>query len=236
MSTYVYVYPKKEESVSFSKLLQKLTGTIEAKKRLLEDPFTFRGIREYTPDDPMNRINWKASAKSGAFMVNMQDSAASGEVYLLLDMEDETIWKYEELHEAGIRLAAALCEELLQKGVEVGLLTNGRDCMSGEALYVPARAGKGQLTRLLQSLSRIDLSRQAGKFSLSLKEKKASLLGKGSLCILITKNQYQELVQEMEELGRKNQGSVFLATLYREMEFRVQSGRFLQAICWEVKK
>ena len=38
---------------------------------------------------------------------------------ILLDVEDETIWKFDEIHEEGIRLAAALASRLLQQGIPV---------------------------------------------------------------------------------------------------------------------
>ena len=169
-------------------------------------------------------------------MVNMQDSTTAGKVYLLLDVEDETIWKYEELHEAGIRIAAAMTEDFLKKGIEIGLVSNGRDCMTGEEIYVPARAGKGQITRMLQSLSRIDLREQPKKFSECLADRKNSFLAQEAFCILITKNQYDQLVMAMEELGRKNGGSVFLAALYPGMELKVKESRAMQVIRWEVKE
>lgn len=236
VNTYLYIYPKKERKEACRELFQKLSGVLEERKRLLEDPFTFRGIREYAPGDPMNRINWKASARTGSFMVNMQDSTTAGKVYLLLDVEDETIWKYEELHEAGIRIAAAMTEDFLKKGIEIGLVSNGRDCMTGEEIYVPARAGKGQITRMLQSLSRIDLREQPKKFSECLADRKNSFLAQEAFCILITKNQYDQLVMAMEELGRKNGGSVFLAALYPGMELKVKESRAMQVIRWEVKE
>lgn len=40
----------------------------------------------------------------------------------------------------------------------------------------------------------------------------------------------------MEELRRKNQGCVFLAALYPEMELKVRNSRTMQVIRWEVKK
>ena len=107
-STYLYVYPKRLAPVNRDLLFRRISGVYESRKRLLEDPFQFRGIREYTPEDPMNKINWKASARTGSLMVNQLNSAVSGNVYILLDAEDETVWKYEEIHEEGIRLAAEL--------------------------------------------------------------------------------------------------------------------------------
>ena len=115
--TYLYVYPKKMAGERGELLFRRISGVYESRKKLLEDPFLFRGIREYTPEDPMNRINWKASARSGSLMVNQHNSAVSGNVCILLDVEDETVWKYEEIHEEGIRLAAAVAESFLSRGM-----------------------------------------------------------------------------------------------------------------------
>lgn len=235
-STYLYVYPRKIQGPAWQSLFQKITGTLAARKRLLEDPFQFRGIREYTVQDPMNKINWKASAKTGSLMVNLQDSATSGNVYLLLDVEDETIWKYGEIHEEGIRLATSLAEVFLKKGIETGLMTNGRDCTSQNEIFLAAGAGKGQSTRIAQNLSRIDLSAKTRKFSDCLEEKKDLLFAGQSLCILITKNQYSHLTQIMAELAGKNDGSIFLLTLYEDMEMRIQGKGRMQVLRWEVKK
>ena len=69
-----------------------------------------------------------------------------------------------------------------------------------------------------------------------MEEKKELLLAKESFCILITKNQYQELEEVMRLLGEKNQGSLWLATLYPEMELKIKSRRNLDILRWEVKR
>ena len=55
-STYLYVYPKRLSGENWEMLFRRISGIYESRKRLLEDPFQFRGIREYTPEDPMNKI------------------------------------------------------------------------------------------------------------------------------------------------------------------------------------
>ena len=235
-STYLYVYPKKMAGEKRELLFRRISGVYESRKKLLEDPFLFRGIREYTPEDPMNRINWKASARSGSLMVNQHNSAVSGNVCILLDVEDETVWKYEEIHEEGIRLAAAVAESFLSRGIEVGLITNGRDCQEKSEIFLPGQSGRGQREKFLQCLARIDLGERSRKFSDCVAEKKEFLLAKESFCILITKNQYQELEAVMGLLGEKNQGGLWLATLYPEMELKIKSRRNLDILRWEVKR
>ena len=163
-STYLYVYPKRLSGENWEMLFRRISGIYESRKRLLEDPFQFRGIREYTPEDPMNKINWKASARTGSLMVNQLNSAVSGNVYILLDVEDETVWKYEEIHEEGIRLAAAAAEYFLSRGIDVGLITNGKDCKEKSEIFLAGQSGRAQREKLFQCLSRIDRGQDCRQF------------------------------------------------------------------------
>ena len=61
-------------------------------------------------------------------------------------------------------------------------------------------------------------------------------MAKESFCILITKNQYRELAEVMAELGEKNRGSVYLATLYPEMELKIKRRQDMEVLRWEVKR
>ena len=104
---------------------------------MVEDPFAFAGMREYDGTDPMNRINWKASARSGNLMVNLQNSTYSPRVACFVDVEDVTMWKHMEIHEEAIRLAASLLRSVLKKGIPASLYTNGEDLLSGSLVQVP---------------------------------------------------------------------------------------------------
>lgn len=66
-------------------------GVLEGRRGMVEDPFAFAGMREYDGTDPMNRINWKASARSGNLMVNLQNSTYSPRVACFVDVEDVTM-------------------------------------------------------------------------------------------------------------------------------------------------
>ena len=63
---------------------ERMLGIMQCSRHLYEDPFTFRGIREYTTSDPMKTINWKASARTGGLMVNTFDSVMTQKVMLYL--------------------------------------------------------------------------------------------------------------------------------------------------------
>ena len=78
----------------------------------------------------MNRINWKASAKSGEWMVNQFDATTDFSVRCLLDTADDYILTSPHLVEESISIAAALAAELLARGKtgapSVGNLSAGR--------------------------------------------------------------------------------------------------------------
>lgn len=57
----LYVYPKPFSHPDFKRSLKQLNGEVLAKRHLLEDPFEYRGIRDYQPQDDLKSINWKAT-------------------------------------------------------------------------------------------------------------------------------------------------------------------------------
>lgn len=122
--TQMYVYPAPVDISRIRLVCQTISGMVIAQRRLYPDPFEFSGIREYQVTDPMNHINWKASARSGSLMVNQHDSTTSISVSLVLDVSDPGIWKNEELVEESIRITSSLAAELVGKGMELDLISN----------------------------------------------------------------------------------------------------------------
>jgi uncharacterized protein (DUF58 family) len=131
---------------------------------MYEDPFAFRGIREYTMTDPMKTINWKASAKAGGLMVNTFDSTLTERVMIYLDLQDEGIIRHERLIEEGISVAASVAEKLIARGMEVGLAVNvseetdsvqrKADVKQSNYVRVEPAAGRSQLTCIERILAR----------------------------------------------------------------------------------
>ena len=215
---------------------KKLMGQVLVRQRMYEDPFSFRGLREYRPGDPMNKINWKASAKEAGLMVNLLDSTSSAQVLIYLDVEDETIWKYGEIHEAGISLAVSLAEQLLQRGIATGLVTNGRDHITETPIAVLPGTGRGQLVKLYQNLARLDLELPVGKFP-ELLSRQRRLLSEGQgIPVLISKNQGRSLFTEMEALAKIGGSAMWISTLYKDMEWKLPSSSCMEILRWEVPR
>ena len=166
--TELYVYAVRTDVSNILVACERLMGNIQCAKRLFEDPFAFSSIREYSTTDPMNTINWKASARTGELMVNTFESTLTEKVMIYLDVEDRAILKYEYLVEESISVASSLAQKLIARGMEVGICVNANthtdmdNAVSGNmefakntrtTLIKPA-GGKKQLNYIERSLAK----------------------------------------------------------------------------------
>ncbi|MGX8728406.1 MAG: hypothetical protein ACSW75_02430 [Lachnospiraceae bacterium] len=130
--TSLYVFPKMIEAPDIAAAFERLLGEVLSRRYLYPDVFTFRGIREYAPTDPMSSINQKAFARCGNLMVNLRDYTAGQEVCLLLNLEKPAIRYDRDLPEEEIRLAYTLAARLIEARLPVAFRTNGRDGLAPE--------------------------------------------------------------------------------------------------------
>lgn len=155
-----HVYPRKVASERIALPYQRIMGDFIVRQKLYEDPFSFAGIRDYTPSDPMNRINWNASAKTQDLAVNMRDSSMNQRVVLLLDTAEHTGSYSDALNEESIRIAAALIERLLPQGVEITLCSNAKDAITHDCLSLTDIKGLS-VALIKQHLARLTLGGEA---------------------------------------------------------------------------
>lgn len=162
--TQMYVYPRPFYGPEFEQAMQKLSGEILCKRHVIEDPFEYRGIREYSPWDTMRDINWKATARTGDLKVNMKNYTAQKAVKVYLNLEDGAIWRQEDLLEDSIRMAAGAVEHFLGLGIRTALYTNGPDVLTGKPVMLEAANGIGHMENINRGLARIELSERAESF------------------------------------------------------------------------
>jgi uncharacterized protein (DUF58 family) len=149
----IYVYPRNTDVSDVMTLCERMLGNLQCAKRLYEDPFSFRTIRNYTTDDPMKTVNWKASAKTGSLMVNTFDSVMSQKAMIFLDVEDSGIMKFEDLVEESISIAATVIRKLSRQSTDVGFVYNGEK--DKKTVIVPTNK-KGELAKVEKSLAEYD--------------------------------------------------------------------------------
>ena len=61
-SSEIYVYPSYSRYTDLFAPFSRMVGEAIKNKFIYEDPFEFKGIRDYTGAEPMKKINWSASA------------------------------------------------------------------------------------------------------------------------------------------------------------------------------
>lgn len=233
---FFYVYPGLVEEHLLDFAFQKVMGSVLTRKNLYEDPFEFRGIREYCVTDPMSRINWKASARTDQWMVNLYDSTAAQEVVLLLDVEDETVWKYHKLHEEGIRLAASMAARCVQNSIPVGIRTNGRDVLTKEPFHLTVGTGKQHVRSVNEGLARLDLLQEPEKMEVILKKEREQIEQVQRTYVMITKRQTGACYDAFCRLISQGGSGIWICTLHEDMEWRMVDQAICPVIRWEVEK
>ncbi len=161
----LYVYPKCYDSEQFQDTLQKLNGEFVVKRHLLEDPFTYRGIREYQPSDELRSINWRASAKCGELMINQRNYTSSPKLHLFVNAQDNGVLKKDLEIEASIQMLMGLATVFLKQGIQVACYSNGRDILSKETTIVQAGAGMQQLDAIGKAFARLDTAQTSQSFT-----------------------------------------------------------------------
>lgn len=233
----LYVYAARTNVSDILVTCERLMGSLQCAKRLYEDPFAFSSIREYTITDPMNTINWKASARTGELMVNTFESTLTEKVMIYLDMEDRSILKYEHLTEDSVSVAASLAQRLIGRGMEVGLCINAASGVNSSMednkqttfTYIEPAAGKKQLNDIEQALSHCKSDDSVIPFTTLL----ASLIPEDAVMIFISKNVSQNQ-SAIEQFADKTQLAVWVAPYTRGDSCDVKTSANIHVIRREV--
>ncbi len=199
----LYVYPKPFHSPEFQQSLQMLNGEILTRRHLLEDPFEYRGIREYQPYDDMRSVNWKATARTGELKVNQKNYTSLQTIRIFFNVEDTGILKKEEAVEMSFCLVAGIAQFFLAQGIRIAVYGNGVDIVNGEVVRVEAGAGSGQMDRIYKALARIDTTRPLASFAETFGEKLLTE-DKSTRTMIVAPNAYQDfldLMNEYNEMG-----------------------------------
>ncbi|PCJ63106.1 MAG: hypothetical protein COA73_05885 [Candidatus Hydrogenedentota bacterium] len=126
---YVSVMPTIAYIDTFNVASKRPQGPVKASNKIYEDPTRLAGIREYELGDPMNRIDWKASARTGELFTKIYEPSSVQGGTLILDLHADSYVSEEAARrqELAITTAASMAYLLQISGEQLGLLTNGMD-------------------------------------------------------------------------------------------------------------
>jgi uncharacterized protein (DUF58 family) len=126
---FLLVYPKVVPLEGFELASRRPVGEIRLAHRLYEDPTRIAGVREYQRGDPLNRVHWRATARTGTLHSKMYEPSTIAGATIVLDFHKEGYGQRGEpfRSELAATAAASLANAVYETGQQVGLVTNGRD-------------------------------------------------------------------------------------------------------------
>jgi uncharacterized protein (DUF58 family) len=126
---YVLVYPKVIALQGYDISSRRPIGEVRMTHRLFEDPTRLFGVRLYQQGDPLNRIHWKATARTGELHSRVFEPSTVAGATILLDFHRERYTPRSEPQrsELSVMAAVAIANAICQLGQQVGLVTNARD-------------------------------------------------------------------------------------------------------------
>ena len=162
-NAHLTVYPAYLPVEEVDEICVQIYGQLKARNIIYPDPFSFRGIREYSHHDPLKAVNFKASAKAQELMVNLWEHTNARQVILLYNLQRYSLWHNEVLDEYSIKLTASLAERLTSINVPVRFITNGHSVITSDAAAegiteVAEGIGEMQQERILETLAYLDVT------------------------------------------------------------------------------
>lgn len=123
---------------------------------VFEDPLRVSGLRDYRPGDPLRRIDWKATARTGDLMSRVYEPSATRQLYLCLNIDTmEHAWEgylKAEL-ERAVSTAASIAIWSAEQRHAVGLLANGSFPEADRPIRLPPSRSRDQVIRILEALA-----------------------------------------------------------------------------------
>ncbi|MCI0456056.1 MAG: DUF58 domain-containing protein [Gemmataceae bacterium] len=126
---FVLVYPQVVPLEGYDLASRRPVGEVRLTHRLYEDPTRIAGVRHYEQGDPLNRVHWRATARTGALHSKIYEPSVIAGLTVLLDFHQASYPSRGEpfRSELAVTTAASLMHAVYQLGQQVGLVTNGRD-------------------------------------------------------------------------------------------------------------
>ena len=205
--TVLTVYPQLLSPEELFRIRSSFSGDIVVRRWIMDDPFYIRGVREYQPTDPQNRVNWKATAKTGQLQVHNYDYTSDVRLKIILNIDThENQWSVttdEGCAERAISIAASLAQYALDNGVETGLCSGGKYVDDPE---LPVRlepcTGDAQLESIMLALAKLTLLRRVTFHTLLQQEYDAGTSGMDYLVITaFTNPEIDEVLSRLRDAG-----------------------------------
>ena len=155
---YLLVYPRVVPLPELGLPAARPLGEVRGGLRIFPDPTRPAGIREYQVGDPLNTVEWKASARMQRLQVRTFEPSSSITVIPVLVVETRAReWEgYSATNlERAITTAASVASYATEQQYSLGLFSNGAPILADRPFKIPPSRSPGQLTIILEALATI---------------------------------------------------------------------------------
>lgn len=201
------VYPS---FVGVNKILpvfEKGYGELSSRIPIFEDPFENIGVREYRPGDPMNRINWKASAKTGRWQIRTSAYTSGEPTLVVLNLESPGAFTNVRAMEENIRIAYSLIFYMDKLGIATSLISNGDGGGKMEG------TGRGYMADVRRRLAEISYDALT-KTGAALLQGVAETVSGGRHVFVISAAGKPELQSRLVQMRKKGISVTWVATVF----------------------
>lgn len=210
--TRLIVYPQVHPLERLGLPAKNPFGPTTTKIPVYEDPTRVVGVRDYTPDDPMRRIHWKATARTQELQVRVWEPTQERQVMLLMNVSSfANQWQgvNRELLEWTISIVASLCYHAIEERNAVGLVANASVPQSDQPIKVPVSRSPHQMRYLLEALAAVTPF-ATGPIEEVLR-KESPKIGWGVTLVIVTAVVSTTLLAQMARLRRAGRPLVLIS-------------------------
>lgn len=160
----ITVFPRPIDIREIEECARRLSGDIVVTRSINEDPFIFKGVRDYVPGDQLKHINWRASAKTDKLSVNVFEKTSSLSMTVILNTQTQRFTSDTDRNEEAIRVAAAISSRMIARGVPLAFFTGARDIEQDGITAISHGCSGDHMDKINTALARLDLERDAEDF------------------------------------------------------------------------
>ena len=255
---FLMVLPKVIPLAGYEVSSKRPIGEVRMSYRLYEDPTRIAGVRQYERGDPLNRVNWRATARTGVLHSKVYEPSTVAGATLLVEFHQAAHDPKDEPHrsELAITAAASIANAVYLMNQQIGLVTNGRDVVDrirhegwahdyrSRSAALASAAVRDKSDRLApvivptrrgaEQLTRIlaalaRLELTDGLPLPALIEEAASRLPRDATVICILPPNSKDAALALGNLKRRGFSVTAILNLYEDYDFAVASGPFLAA-------
>ncbi|MEZ6140910.1 MAG: DUF58 domain-containing protein [Zavarzinella sp.] len=126
---YLMVLPKVVPLPHYNFSSQRPIGELNSAHRLFEDPTRNAGVRPYQWGDPLQRVHWRATARTGELQCKIYEPTTLTGATLLIDFHQSNFAARREPFTSDLitTVAASLAYAVVMENQQLGLVSNAKD-------------------------------------------------------------------------------------------------------------